>query len=127
MPLKDQYVLSVSKLGRVKLTDLSKVIPSTSTKRYIKSMSKYFGLRDADDEVIFAKGLTKETLQDYTLTVHRSMGRTKEKQIDVSKMNPQAGSGAGIRIWKLKDGDAICDVSLAREQNDNDTVEQQDE
>lgn len=127
MPLKDQYVLSVSKLGRVKLTDLSKVIPSTSTKRYIKNTSKYFGLRDADDEVIFARGLSKEELNGLTLTVHRSMGRTKEKQIDVSKMNAQAGSGAGTRIWKLKDGDAICDVKLAQEQNDNDAVEQQDE
>lgn len=129
MPLKDQYVLSVSKLGRVKLTDLSKVIPSTSTKRYLKNTSKYFGLRDTDDEVIFARGLAKDDLDGLTLTVHRSMGRTKEKQIDVSKMNAQAGSGAGTRIWKLKDGDAICDVELelAREQNDNDAVEQQDE
>lgn len=119
MPLKDQYVLSVSKLGRVKLTDLSKVIPSTSTKRYIKSMSKYFGLRDADDEVIFAKGLTKETLQDYTLTVHRTIGRTKEKQIDINSLNPQAGAGAGTQIWKLKDGDAICDVALKKKKTDD--------
>ena len=126
MPLKDQYVLSVSKLGRVKLTDLSKVIPSTSTKRYIKNTSKYFGLRDADDEVIFARGLSKDELNGLTLTVHRSMGRTKEKQIDVSKLNAQGGSGAGTRIWKLKDGDAICDVKLAREHNDNDAVEQED-
>lgn len=119
MPLKDQYVLSVSKLGRVKLTDLSKVIPSTSNKRYIKSMSKYFGLRDVDDEVIFAKGLTKETLQDYTLTVHRTIGRTKEKQIDVGSLNPQAGAGAGTQIWKLKDGDAICDVTLNKKKTDD--------
>ena len=105
----------------------TKVIPSTSTKRYIKNTSKYFGLRDADDEVIFAQGLSKDDLDGLILTVHRSMGRTKEKQIDVSKMNAQAGSGAGTRIWKLKDGDALCDVNLAQEQNGNDAVEQKDE
>ena len=43
------------------------------------------------------------------------MGRTKEKQIDVSKLNAQGGSGAGTKIWKLKDGDAICDVEIAQE------------
>lgn len=41
-------------------------------------------------------------------------------------MNTQGDFGAGTWIWKLKDGDAICNVKLDWEQTDNDAIEQVD-
>lgn len=113
LPIKDQVLLAATKLGRIKLVNLDKVMPSLSTKRYVKHLSKYFGLRNDDDAVVFVKSVTKDQLkQGLKLEVHRSEGRTKKKVIDLSKLSIQGGSGAGTRIWKMKPDDSLKDFKL---------------
>lgn len=120
LPIKDQVLLAVTKLGRVKLVNLDKVMPSLSTKRYAKHLSKYFGLRDDNDTVVFVKSITKNQLkQGLKLEVHRSEGRTKEKVVDLSKLSIQGGSGAGTRIWKMKPDDSLKNFKLIELKNNN--------
>lgn len=107
-----QILVAVTKLGRVKLVDLPKIMPSTSTKRYLKHMQTYFGLRDQDDEVIFAKTITIDEQSRAELTIHRNVGRTKQKVIDLSKFNVQGGTGAGTREWKLNGDERVDGVKL---------------
>ena len=125
-----QILVVATALGRVKLVNLTKVMPSTSTKRYLKHMQKYFGLRDANDYVVFVKPVSvpKPTQKDadltlpkgYQLTLHRTKGRgAKTKTIDLAKLSVQAGSGAGSHLWKIADDDHVQNVELIEPQTES--------
>lgn len=131
MASNPQILVVATALGRVKLVNLTKVMPSTSTKRYLKHMQKYFGLRDANDYVVFVKPVSvpKPTQKDadltlpkgYQLTLHRTKGRgAKSKTVDLSKLSVQAGSGAGSHLWKIADNDHVQNVELIEPQTESD-------
>lgn len=111
LPMKDLVVVVATKLGRVKVTDLSKVKPNTNTKRYLKNTTKYFGLKDDNDEVIFTKVMPAKDVKGITITINPT-GRHRKKTVDLGKLSVQGASASGTQVVKLTGDDYIKDVKL---------------
>lgn len=110
---ESRYIVSVSKYGQVKLGDERKVIPNYNTRRYLKRLMTYNGLKLENDEVIFVQVLSPQELDDKTLTITRDHGRGKVKKIKLSEMHVQGATGSGTREVKASDENPIIDIEIS--------------
>lgn len=109
---EERYVLSVSKYGQVKIGDERKIIPNYNTRRYVKRLMTYNGLKLKDDQVIFVKVLRPQELDEQTLVITRDHGRGKVKEIKLSDMHVQGATGSGTREVKASDKNPIVNVQV---------------
>lgn len=89
-------VLSLTKLGQLKISKLESSFPDTSTRRYFKRSVAYNGLKKAKDgdEVILATTITPEDIKNKKLVI---TVKGKKHEHALADMNIQGASGSGAK------------------------------
>ena len=104
------FILSITKLGLAKLSEVEKSMPNTSTKRYLNNLTKYNGLKNDGDLVNVAMYVTPKDVKKKQLVIHLAKGR--DIKHDLSDISIQAQGGSGGRKVHPFEKDDVVSVEL---------------
>lgn len=109
VPVRDSVrVLTISKHGYVKVSDATKLAPSTTTRGYIKKTAPASGLKIDGDElilcIVFEKGELQDTSIEYDVEL-KTTDRHESMALNKWLERNDSGGSSGARGLKVRDGE----------------------
>lgn len=106
---KNLMVLSVTKMGQVKVSPLADSFLAFTQKGYLTRTRAYNGLKNASkgDEIIAVHVFPKDVLGEVEFSVRKKSGVRRVTKVNAGDINIQGYSGSGARVLSMKPGEKI--------------------